>query len=147
MAVHPHHPLLIDRVQARIVADDCWSTEVVPRLSAALAVQARLLDAWGTLIQLAHRSAVAWGTRLEAAFLWLHWLIGALLATRIRRLPPADLRLRRILRIDTTRLRRVGGTGDDQRLRDRILARRRPAAQSLPACVYDEKRDGCEHRR
>ncbi len=75
----------------------------------------RRLGAWGVLIGLADLSDTAWRKRLWQASAWLLWLLGELLAA-----PAAtwmqDKGRRRVLLIDATRLKQVGGTGDDWRL-------------------------------
>jgi hypothetical protein len=75
----------------------------------------RLLGAWAVLIGLADISDTAWRKRLRRANAWLAWLLSELLAASVATAPDLLLRQRRVLLIDTTRLRQVGGSGDDWR--------------------------------
>lgn len=76
----------------------------------------RLLGAWALLIGLADMCERAWRKRLRRANAWLLWRCGELIASPV---PAPWLRKReggRVLLIDATRIRQVGGTGDDWRL-------------------------------
>lgn len=75
----------------------------------------RALGAWALLIGLADISDTAWRKRLRKCSPWLLWLLSELLAASVA--TAADLleRRRRLLLIDATRLRQIGGSGDDWR--------------------------------
>jgi hypothetical protein len=77
----------------------------------------RQLGSWAVLLGLANISDTAWRKRLKGATAWLLWLLGALLSgpqvVDERRTPAA---LGRIILVDATRLKQVGGTGDDWRV-------------------------------
>jgi hypothetical protein len=71
----------------------------------------RLLGAWAMLIGLADICERAWRKRLRRANAWLLWLCGELIASPV---PSAWLRERevgRVLLVDATRIRQVGGYG------------------------------------
>src|SRR5260221_519535 len=76
----------------------------------------RRLGMWAVLIGLADLSEAAWRKVLRRASDWLAWLLAELLAVP----PPSDWLAQRaagrVLAIDGTRLKQVGGTGDDWRL-------------------------------
>src|ERR1700741_4746702 len=76
----------------------------------------RALGGWAVLVGLADISDTAWRTRLRKCSPWLLWLLSELLAASVATAP--DLRdcRRRVLLIDATRLRQIGGTGDDWRV-------------------------------
>ena len=78
----------------------------------------RQVGAWAVLIGLANISDTAWRKRLRKAHAWMFWLLSHLLAPPPSQCPPLVLppHLRRVLLIDATRLKRLGGTGDDWRL-------------------------------
>ena len=76
----------------------------------------RAWGAWAVLIGLADISDTAWRKRLRRASPWLAWLIGELLAASVATAPDLLCRERRLLLIDATRLRQIGGTGDDWRI-------------------------------
>ena len=76
----------------------------------------RAWGAWAVLIGLADISDTAWRKRLRRASPWLAWLIGELLAASVATAPDLLCRQRRLLLIDATRLRQIGGTGDDWRI-------------------------------
>ena len=76
----------------------------------------RALGSWALLIGLADMSDAAWRKRLRTCSPWLLWLLSELLAASVA--TAADLleRQRRVLLIDATRLRQIGGSGDDWRV-------------------------------
>jgi hypothetical protein len=75
----------------------------------------RALGAWAVLIGVADISECAWRKRLRKCSPWLLWLLSELLAASTA--TAADLleRRRRVLLVDATRLRQIGGSGDDWR--------------------------------
>jgi hypothetical protein len=76
----------------------------------------RRVGMWAVLIGLADLSEAAWRKALSRASDWLEWLLAELLAMSV---PSAWLAGRvagRVLAIDGTALRQVGGSGDDWRL-------------------------------
>jgi Transposase DDE domain len=76
----------------------------------------RMLGVWAVLMQVGSLSDTAWRKRLQRASPLLLWLIGQLLAISVTAATTLRQSQRRILLIDTTRLRQSGGTGDDWRL-------------------------------
>jgi hypothetical protein len=76
----------------------------------------RALGAWAVLIDLADISDTAWRKRLGNSNAWLLWLLSQLLAASVATAPDLLERRRRILLIDATRLRQIGGCGDDWRV-------------------------------
>lgn len=75
----------------------------------------RSLGAWAVLIGLADISETAWRKRLRQCRPWLTWLLSELLAANVATAPDLLARQRRILLVDATRLRQIGGSGDDWR--------------------------------
>ena len=73
------------------------------------------LGMWAVLLEVGDLSESAWRKRLRRSTAWLGWLLGALLAAEVAIAPDLAARGRRIRLIDATRLRQVGGTGDDWR--------------------------------
>jgi hypothetical protein len=75
----------------------------------------RALGAWALLLGLADISDTAWRKRLQKCSPWLNWLLAELLAAEVA--TAADLLTRqcRVLLVDATRLRQIGGSGDDWR--------------------------------
>src|SRR5215210_4528949 len=76
----------------------------------------RRLGVWAVLLGVGDLSESAWRKRLRRSNAWLGWLLGALLAAEVATAPDLAARGRRIRLIDATRLRQVGGTGDDWRV-------------------------------
>jgi len=77
----------------------------------------RQLGSWAVLLGIANVSDTAWRKRLTQANGWLLWLLGALLAGP--QLPcgqRTSSAMGRIILVDGTRLKQVGGTGDDWRV-------------------------------
>jgi len=64
---------------------------------------------------LADISDTAWRKRLRKCSPWLLWLLGELLAASVATAPDLLDRRRRVLLVDATRLRQIGGSGDDWR--------------------------------
>jgi DDE family transposase len=75
----------------------------------------RAWGAWAVLIGLADISDTAWRKRLRQANPFLLWLLSELLAASVATAPDLLDRQRRILLVDATRLRQIGGSGDDWR--------------------------------
>lgn len=75
----------------------------------------RALGAWALLIGVADISDTAWRKRLRTCSPWLLWLLSELLAASLATAPDLLARRRRVLLIDATRLRQIGGSGDDWR--------------------------------
>jgi len=76
----------------------------------------RLLGCWAVLLGIADISDTAWRTHLRNASPWLLWLLGELLAAEVACAPDLVQRQRRICLVDATRLRQIGGSGDDWRV-------------------------------
>jgi hypothetical protein len=76
----------------------------------------RTLGMWAVLTGVGDLSDTAWRKRLRQASPFLLWLLGALLAASVTRASDLAQRGRRILLVDATCLRQVGGTGDDWRV-------------------------------
>jgi hypothetical protein len=75
----------------------------------------RGLGVWGVLADVADLSDTAWRKRLGKSGAWLGWLVGELLAAEVVASPRLAHCGRRIRLIDATRLRQIGGCGDDWR--------------------------------
>ncbi len=75
----------------------------------------RALGAWALLIGLADISDTAWRKRLRKCSPWLLWLLSELLAASVTTAVDLLERKRRLLLVDATRLRQIGGSGDDWR--------------------------------
>jgi len=75
----------------------------------------RLLGIWAVLQGIADISDTAWRTHLRNASPFLLWLLGELLAAEVACAPDLAVRQRRIRLVDATRLRQIGGSGDDWR--------------------------------
>jgi len=77
----------------------------------------RQLGSWAVLLGLANISDTAWRKRLRHATAWLLWLLGALLAgPQVSCECTTNSGLGRIILVDATRIKQVGGTGDDWRV-------------------------------
>lgn len=77
----------------------------------------RQLGSWAVLLGMANISDTAWRKRLKQANAWLLWLLGALLAgPQVPSEQRISSALGRIILVDGTRLKQVGGTGDDWRV-------------------------------
>jgi len=76
----------------------------------------RALGAWALLLGLADISDTAWRKRLCKSSPWLNWLLSELLTAELACAPDLRARERRILLVDATRLRQIGGSGDDWRV-------------------------------
>lgn len=76
----------------------------------------RGLGAWAVLAGVADLSETAWRQRLGKSSTWLGWLLSDLLVTDLAAGPALARRGRRIRLIDATRLRQIGGCGDDWRV-------------------------------
>jgi Transposase DDE domain len=75
----------------------------------------RALGAWALLVGLADISDTAWRKRLRKCSPFLLWLLSELLASSVATAPDLLDRRRRLLLVDATRLRQIGGSGDDWR--------------------------------
>jgi hypothetical protein len=85
---------------------------------ASLGYSFQMLGMWATLKGVATLSETAWRNRLSKSAAWIDWLVRAMLKG-----PESDRtwlsgkqRQGRIMLVDATRLKTVGGTGDDLRL-------------------------------
>jgi len=77
----------------------------------------RQLGSWAVLLGLANISDTAWRKRLSGANAWLLWLLGALLSgPQVPCEQRTSSALGRIILVDGTRLKQIGGTGDDWRV-------------------------------
>ena len=76
----------------------------------------RALGAWALLLGLADISDTAWRKRLQKCSPWLNWLLTELLAADLACAADLRARQRRVLLVDATRLRQIGGSGDDWRV-------------------------------
>jgi Transposase DDE domain len=77
----------------------------------------RQLGSWAVLLGIANISDTAWRKRLMQANAWLLWLLGAFLSgPQVACEQTARPAIGRVLLVDATRLKQVGGTGDDWRV-------------------------------
>lgn len=75
----------------------------------------RALGVWAVLVGVADISECAWRKRLRKCSPWLLWLLSELLAANVASAPDLLERRRRVVLVDATRLRQIGGSGDDWR--------------------------------
>lgn len=93
----------------------------------------RQLGSWAVLLGIANISDSAWRKRLKAANAWL---LGALLAgPQLAAQPSTGSTRGRIILVDATRLKQVGGTGDDWRVHSAYDLR---ASRLLQIVVTDQ---------
>jgi hypothetical protein len=76
----------------------------------------RRLGAWAVLIGLANICEKAWRKHLRQANVWLLWLCGELIASPVASHWLRERQTGRVLIVDATCIRQVGGSGDDWRL-------------------------------
>ena len=76
----------------------------------------RQWGAWALIIDLADISSQAWSKRLQKSGQWLSWLWNALVSPGPLATSFLKPTLKRILLVDATRLKQLGGNGDDWRL-------------------------------
>ena len=77
----------------------------------------RQMGSWAVLLGIANISDTAWRKRLMQANAWLLWLLGAFLSgPQVACEQTARPAIGRVLLVDATRLKQVGGTGDDWRV-------------------------------
>ena len=77
----------------------------------------RQLGSWAVLLGIANISDTAWRKRLKQANAWLLWLLAAILSgPQICSEQRTSSGMGRIILVDGTRLKQVGGTGDDWRV-------------------------------
>jgi hypothetical protein len=93
----------------------------------------RQLGSWAVLIGLTNISEAAWRNRLKGATAWLLWLLGAILSgPQVPVQQRTSSGLGRIILVDGTRLKQVGGTGDDWRVHSAYdLRASRPGPASM----------------
>jgi len=90
----------------------------------------RQLGSWAVLLGIANISDTAWRKRLKQANAWLLWLLAALLAgPQVPGEQRTSSTLGRIMLVDGTRLKQVGGTGDDWRVHSAYDVRERRLIQ------------------
>jgi hypothetical protein len=75
-----------------------------------------LLGAWAVLSGLANSCEKAWRKHLRQANVWLWWLCGELIASPVASHWLRERQTGRVLIVDATCIRQVGGSGDDWRL-------------------------------
>jgi hypothetical protein len=96
----------------------------------------RQLGSWAVLLGVANISETAWRKRLCNASAWLLWLLGALLCgPQVPVERQSSSGLGRIILVDGTRLKEVGGTGDDWRVHSAYDLR---ASRLIQVCVTDK---------
>jgi len=96
----------------------------------------RQLGSWAVLLGVANISETAWRKRLCNASTWLLWLLGALLCgPQVPVERGSSSGLGRIILVDGTRLKEVGGTGDDWRVHSAYDLR---ASRLIQVCVTDK---------
>jgi hypothetical protein len=83
---------------------------------ASLGYSFQMLGIWATLKGVANISETAWRNRLSQSAAWIDWLVRAILQGPEPDLAWPNPRQGRIMLVDATRLKTVGGTGDDLRL-------------------------------
>lgn len=90
----------------------------------------RQLGSWAVLLGVANISDTAWRKRLKGATAWLLWLLGALLSgPQVPVQQRSSFGLGRIILVDATRLKQMGGTGDDWRVHSAYDVRARRLIQ------------------
>jgi len=119
----PHLPVDLEQ-QARILgafqrrrALKC-ATDLLRALLASVLIATSLqhLGAWALLAGVADISAPAWHKRLIGSIAFLEWLLQELLSPQMPLMRIFPHHQGNILLVDATRLRQVGGCGDDWRL-------------------------------
>ena len=77
----------------------------------------RQLGIWAVLLGLANISDTAWRKRMRQSKAWLLWLLGALLSgPQVALQQSSNAAQGRIILVDGTCLKQIGGTGDDWRV-------------------------------
>lgn len=77
----------------------------------------RQLGSWAVLLGIANISDTAWRKRLKQANAWLLWLLAAMLSgPQVSSEQTTSSGMGRIILVDATRIKEVGGTGDDWRV-------------------------------
>jgi hypothetical protein len=77
----------------------------------------RQLGSWAVLLGRANISDTAWRKRLKQANAWLLWLLAAMLSgPQVCSEQTTSSGMGRIILVDATRIKEVGGTGDDWRV-------------------------------
>jgi len=96
----------------------------------------RALGGWAVLVGVADISDTAWRKRLRKSSPFLNWLLSELLTAELAGAPDLRALQRRVLLVDATRLRQIGGTGDDWRVH---LAYDLLAARMGSVCLTNRK--------